>query len=105
MEKMTATAPPNYRIQLDLPPALYRRLAGEAARRSISLDQVAKQALERYAESEVIAFDITQTRTWELCGTLTIAEPEPEYVVSHDEQGNAVTNYAEHADDLLYRGR
>jgi len=105
MGTMTATTAGRYRIQLELPPTLYLRLTGEAARRSVSLDQVVQQALERYAESEVTAFDITQTRTWELCGTLKVAEPDPEYVVRHDEQGNVITNYAEHVDDLLYRGR
>lgn len=97
MGKMTTTTAPNYRIQLDLPPALYRRLTGEAARRSVTLDQVAQQALERYAEAEATAFDITQTRTWQLCGTLEVAEPDPEYIVKHDEQGHVVTNYAERA--------
>ena len=105
MGKMTTTAIPNYRIQLDLPPALYRRLTSEASRRSATLDQIVRQVLERYAEAEGTAFDITQTRTWQLCGTLEVAEPDPEYVVRRDEQGNVVTNYAEHVDELLYRGR
>jgi hypothetical protein len=104
MGKMTSTAAQNYRIQLDLPPALYRRLAGEASRRSATLDQVVRQALERYTEAEGVAFDITQTRTWQLCGTLEVAEPDPEYVVRHDEQGAVVTDYAERVDDLLYGG-
>jgi hypothetical protein len=104
MGKMTNTATQNYRIQLDLPPVLYRRLASEASRRSATLDQVVRQALERYAEAEVMTFDITQTRTWQLCGTLEVAEPDPEYVVRHDEQGKVVTDYAERVDDLLYRG-
>jgi len=97
MGKMTATTAPNYRIQLDLPPALYRRLTGEAARRSVTLDQVAQQALERYAEAETTAFDIIQTQTWQLCGALEVAEPDPEYIVKHDEQGHVVTNYATRA--------
>ncbi len=63
-----------------------------------------QQVLERYAESEAADFDITQTHTWQLCGTLEVAEPEPEYVVGYDEQGQVVTNYAEHVDDVLYRG-
>lgn len=45
---------------------------------------------------------ITQTRTWELRGTLEVAEPEPEYIVGRDEQGRPITNYAEHVDELLY---
>lgn len=102
MGQMTTAAPQSHRIQLDLPPALYRRLANEAARRSATLDQVVRQALERYAEAEGMAFDITQTRTWQLCGTLEVGEPDPEYVTGRDEQGNEITNYAEHVDDSLY---
>jgi predicted DNA-binding antitoxin AbrB/MazE fold protein len=45
-------------------------------------------------------FDITKTSTWQLL--LEIAEPDPEYVVGRDEQGNPITNYAEHVDDVLY---
>jgi hypothetical protein len=104
MGKMAATMAGNYRIQLDLPPTLYRWLTGEAARRSVPLAQVVQQALERYTESETTVFDITRTRTWELCGTLEVAEPDPEYIVRYDEQGNVITNYAEHVDDQLYRG-
>ena len=104
MGQMTTAAPQNYRIQLDLPPALYRRLANEAARRSATVDQVARQVLERHAESEEMIYDITRTRTWQLCGTLEVAEPDPEYVTGRDEQGNVGTNYAERVDDLLYRG-
>jgi hypothetical protein len=104
MGKMTTATPQNYPVQLDLPPALYRRLAGEASRRSATLDQVVRQVLERYAEAEGMAFDITRTRTWQLRGALEVAEPDPEYIVGRDAQGNEVTNYAEHADDLLYRG-
>jgi hypothetical protein len=45
--------------------------------------------------------DITKTSTWQLL--LEIAEPDPEYVVGRDEQGNLITNYAEHVDEVLYR--
>jgi hypothetical protein len=48
---------------------------------------------------------LDRPHTWELCGSLAIAEPEAVYVISHDESGRAITNYAEHVDDVLYRGR
>lgn len=104
MGKMTTAAAPNYRVQLDLPPALYRRLTSEATRRSATLDQIVRQALEHYVETEMTVFDITQTRTWELCGALEVAELAPEYVVGRDDHGKAITNYSEHVDDVLYRG-
>jgi len=83
---------------------LYRWFADEAARRSATVDQVVRQALDRFAEAEEASFDIRQTRTWQLCGALEVSEPDPEYVVGCDEQGREITNYAENADALLYRG-
>jgi len=41
--------------------------------------------------------DLTQTRTWQLCGAFSVAEPEPEYIVGYDETGAPITNYAERA--------
>ena len=55
--------------------------------------------LEQYAQP----FDLTRTRTWQLCGTFTIAEPEPEYIVGSGETGAPITNYAEHVDAVLYK--
>jgi hypothetical protein len=37
-----------------------------------------------------------------ICGTLEFSEPEPEYVRGRDEQGQVITDYAEHVDDALY---
>ncbi len=56
--------------------------------------------LKEYAQQ----FDLSKTRTWELCGAFTVAEPEAEYVVGSDETGSPTTNYAEHVDDVLYMG-
>ena len=103
MGKTAAESPPDYRVQLDLSPALYRWLVSEAARRSAPLDQVIQQMLEQFAQTEQPDFDITQTRTWQLCGTLEVSEPDLEYIVGRDAEGDEITNYAEHVDDLLYR--
>ncbi len=48
---------------------------------------------------------LEKPRTLELCGTLMVAELEADYVVSSDESRRPITNYAEHVDDVLYRGR
>ncbi|HEY9701401.1 MAG TPA: hypothetical protein V6C58_03090 [Allocoleopsis sp.] len=56
------------------------------------------KAIERYIKSEDIDFDMTKTRTWELCGTFTVANPEQNYIVGQDEQGNIITNYGEKID-------
>jgi hypothetical protein len=101
MGKTAAESPPDYHLQLDLSPALYRWLVNEATRRSTPLDQVVRQMLEQFAQTEEPDFDITQTRTWQLCGALEVSEPAPEYIVGRDAQGHEITNYAEHADELL----
>jgi len=48
--------------------------------------------------------DLTQTRTWQLCGAFTVAEPELEYLIGSDETGAPITHYAEYVDDVLYGG-
>jgi hypothetical protein len=58
------------------------------------------KAIETYIQKD--NFDITKTRTWELCGTFTVANPEQNYIVGADEQGNIITNYGENVDDVLY---
>jgi hypothetical protein len=105
METALASSTPQIRIQLDLPGALYQWLSREAARRSVTVDQLTYQLLERYAQSEGDGFDITQTQTWQMCGALSVAEPESAYVVGRDAEGHAITNYAEHVDDVVYRNR
>ncbi len=87
-------------IEITLAEPLYERLAGEAERRDQDISTVIQTALEEYVER----FDITRTRTWELCGAFSVAETEPEYIVGTDETGTHVTNYAEHADDVLRKG-
>jgi len=104
MGKTAAESASDTRVQLDLSPALYRWLVNEAARRSAPLDQVVRQMVEHFAQTEKPDFDITQTRTWQLCGALEVSEPDLEYIVGRDAQGHEITNYAEHADGLLYRG-
>ncbi len=94
----------NCRVQLDLPPGLYRWLSDEALRRSVSVEQIVRLALDQLIETEKKDFDIRQTHTWQLCGALEVSEPDPEYVVGRDASGQEITNYAEHVDDMLNRG-
>jgi hypothetical protein len=84
----------SYQIEIPLPHLLYQRLLREAQYRAQDVSTVVRTALEEYAQR----FDITQTRTWQLCGAFTVAEPDPEYVVGSDETGAPVTNFAEHVD-------
>lgn len=89
---------------IDLPPRLYRWLSDEAMRRSVSMEQVVRLALDQLIETEKKDYDVRQTRTWQLCGALEVSEPDPEYGVGRDAKGQEITNYAEHVDDVLYRG-
>ncbi|MDY7080680.1 MAG: hypothetical protein SXV54_27680 [Chloroflexota bacterium] len=87
-------------LEIILPNSLYQWLFREAQRRAQDVSTVVLTALEQYAQQ----FDLTQTGTWQLCGAFTVAEPEPEYIVGSDETGAPTTNYAEHVDDVLYKG-
>lgn len=104
MGSAAQTAAADFGIQLNLPPGLYHWLSDEAMRRSVSMEQVVRLALDQLIEAEQKNYDIRHTRTWQLCGALEVSEPDPEYIVGCDAQGQGITNYAEHTDDVLYRG-
>ncbi len=87
-------------LKITVPDTLYQWLLQEAQRRAQDVSTVVQVALEQYVEQ----FDLTQTQTWRLCGTFTIAEPEAEYIIGSDDTGVPITNYAEHVDDELYKG-
>ncbi|MCM0593682.1 MAG: hypothetical protein HEQ35_02610 [Gloeotrichia echinulata IR180] len=83
------------KITLEIPDELMSRL--DITKESIQ--DIFLQALENYLEKEKP--NITQTKTWELCGSLEIPHPEPRFIVE-DEQARTSTNYAEHIDKILY---
>ena len=87
-------------LEITLSETLYQWLFHEAQHRAQDISSVVQTALEQYAQQ----FDLTRTRTWELCGAFTVAETEPEYLVGSDETGPPTTNYAEHVDGVLYKG-
>jgi metal-responsive CopG/Arc/MetJ family transcriptional regulator len=86
-----------HQLKISIPDTVYQRLRSEAKRQSKEINEIVQTALEKYTEG----FDITQTRTWKLAGTLAVKEPDPVYTVSAGKK--AVTNYAEHIDDVLYK--
>lgn len=88
------------RVEITISEPIYQWLYREAQRRAQDMSSIVQAALEDYVEQ----FNLTQTRTWELRGTVTVAEPEPEYVIGTDEAGNDVVAYSERVDDVLYRG-
>ena len=88
------TSPTQHKVQLELSEPLYRWFSQAAQQRAQDIAEVIQVALEYYVQH----FDITQTRTWELCGAFTVAEPEAAY----QGEDHAKTNYAEHVDEMLY---
>jgi hypothetical protein len=60
---------------------------------SFSVQEIVIKALENYIETE--SQDITKTRTWELCGSLEVSEPDPKYIIGKTPQGQVIT--------ILYR--
>lgn len=64
------------------------------------VQDVVLKALEQYIEAE--GFSLTKTQTWQLCGSLQIKDPAASYIIGKDNQGQSVTNYAEHIDEVLY---
>ncbi len=94
-----ATKQKSRQLKITISDELYGQLSEEAKRRSQNISSVVESILETYTEQ----FDMTLTQTWQLCGMLTITEPDPEYVVATDE-AEPMTNYAEHVDDILYQG-
>lgn len=83
-------------LTIEIPDSLMSRLelAGQP------VQDVVLKALQQYVESES-SFAITQTQTWQLCGALEVSA-EAQFVVGQDKQGKAITNYAEHVDEVLY---
>ncbi len=86
-------------IEITISEPLYQWLSREAQHRAQDISALIRTALEQYAQQ----FDLTQTRTWQLCGAFTIAEPKEKYVVDSETE-SPTTNYAEHVDDVLYKG-
>ena len=65
-----------------------------------SVQEIVIKALENYLKSQ--EKDIRKTRTWDLCGSFQIAEPEPKYIIGEGDRAEPITNYAENVDDILF---
>jgi len=83
------------KITLEIPDELMSRIDTEQE----SLQDIFIKAIEKYLGTEKP--NITQTRTWELCGSLEIPHPESQFIVE-DQEAEKSTNYAEHIDKILY---
>ncbi|MEM9539706.1 MAG: hypothetical protein AAGA60_09355 [Cyanobacteria bacterium P01_E01_bin.42] len=65
-----------------------------------NIEDIVLAALKDYLTKE--KFDLTQTKTWDLCGKYTVENPESEDIVGTDKEGNIITNYSENVDKILY---
>ncbi|HEY9866439.1 MAG TPA: hypothetical protein V6D21_19865 [Candidatus Obscuribacterales bacterium] len=83
------------KITLEIPDQLMNLIRNK----SESIESILLKALEDYLAKE--SLDITKTKTWELCGSLEIPNPEPEFIVS-EQNSELSTNYAEKIDQILY---
>jgi hypothetical protein len=62
------------KITLEIPDQLMNLIRDK----SESIESILLKALEDYLAKESESLDITKTKTWELCGSLEIPNPEPE---------------------------
>lgn len=83
------------KITLEIPDQIMNQIQDK----SHSIQSILLKALEDYLAKE--SLDITKTKTWELCGSLEIPNPEPEFIVSN-QNSEISTNYAENIDQILY---
>jgi len=83
------------KVTLEIPDQLMNQLQNQ----SDSLQNILLKALEAYLAIE--PSNLIKTKTWELCGSLEIPNPDPELIIE-DQQAELSTNYAEHIDDILY---
>ena len=47
-------------------------------------------------------YDFRSSPLWQLRGALRVAQPEAKYIVGNDAEGDVITNYSEHVDEVLY---
>jgi len=83
------------KVTLEIPDQLMNQLQNQ----SDSLQNILLKALEAYLAKE--QSNLIKTKTWELCGSLEIPNPDPEFIIK-DQEAELSTNYAEHIDDVLY---
>ena len=83
------------RVTLEIPDQLMNKLKNQ----SDSVQSILLKALEEYLAKEQLGF--LKTKTWELCGSLEIPNPEPEFTIKVQDS-ELSTNYAEHIDEVLY---
>ena len=83
------------RVTLEIPDQLMNKLQNQ----SESIQSILLKALEEYLAKEQL--NLLKTKTWELCGSLEIPNPEPEFTIKVQDS-ELSTNYAEHIDEVLY---
>jgi len=69
-----------------------------------SLEPILLEALTQYLANGLPLQNITQTRTWQLCGRFAVCEATSANSSSETSYPATITNHAEQIDDALYQG-
>ena len=67
-----------------------------------TLEEAVVAAIEQYFAPQP-PYNLFQSQTWQLCGSLEITDPLPPQVTEQQHPTQPTTNYAAHVDDVLYR--
>lgn len=71
-------------------------LASQLEQLGQPMQELVVRALQQYVRVEHSQFVMTQTRTWQLAGTLEVTHPASTDPIEQGPEGIIQTNYAEH---------
>jgi hypothetical protein len=83
------------KFEVMLPDVVYEWFLRESQLRTQDISSLIRTVLEQYVQQ----YDLTQTRTWQLCGAFTVAKVDLIYLI---DAAKTTTNYAENVDQVLY---
>jgi hypothetical protein len=92
--------PPMTKLTIEVPDPLLEQLALAGH----SLAEILPDAVRQYLANRSEVKPMTQTQTWALCGTLTLAQHESVDSGVEAMPEMSTTNEAEQIDELLYNG-
>lgn len=78
-------------------------LVSQVTSAGYSLEAVLLKALTQYLANGLPPQNMTQTRTWQLCGGFAISEAASASPLSEVSHPEAIANDAEQLDDVLYQ--
>ncbi|NJM72545.1 MAG: hypothetical protein HC862_21665 [Scytonema sp. RU_4_4] len=88
------------KLTIDIPDGLVNQVTSAG----YSLEAILLKALTQYLANGFPPQNITQTRTWQLCGRFAVSEAVSVSPLSEVSHPATITNDAEQVDDVLYQG-